>query len=70
MSECCDYLKLHRIIIFLTESKGQEVLIKKKNISKKTLSIWSIYVYNFFVSFELLFWVLMKVQNIFHIQYN
>lgn len=30
MSECCDYLKLHRISIIPTESKGQEVSIKKK----------------------------------------
>lgn len=57
MSECCDYLKLHRISIIPTESKGQEVSIKKKkrNIWKKTLSIWSIYVYNLFISFELFF---------------
>lgn len=30
MSECYDYLKLHRISIIPTESKGQEVSIKKK----------------------------------------
>lgn len=31
MSECCDYLKLHRISTTPTESKGQGVLIKKKD---------------------------------------